>query len=374
MPIPVEAGLPHAPSADADEVQNLDHILRPIQEKHACPALAAAVTRSQGLAAIGAVGVRKLGATERVTINDLFHIGSCTKSMTALSIAMLVEEGRLSWSATIREIFPELAEQILPVYRNVTVEQLLCHRSGLPEDRDPDAEIYARFRALDGPIRGQRRELVKLIFTRDPAARPGSKHLYSNCGYAVIGAVAEAVTGKQYEDLLRERIFKPLDMDTAGFGAPGSPHTVEQPWGHSLESDSLRPIAPGSGTDVPPIIAPAGAVHCSLADFARYAAFHLRAAKGDGAGLLRPTSIGKLHSDPYGQEYGLGWAVVERNWAGGSALTHAGSNTYFYAVVWIAPEQDMAMMVATNRWGDEAVAASNDTLLALIEAFSSSNN
>ena len=357
---------------DTTEVQDLDALLRPIREKRSCPALAAAVTRSQGLAAIGAVGVRKLGSPERATRDDLFHIGSCTKSMTALLIAMLVEEGKLSWSATIREIFPELAEHVLPVYRNVTVEQLLCHRSGLPGDRDPEAEIYARLRALDGPIQGQRRELVKLVLTRDPAARPGSKHLYSNCGYALIGAIAEAATGVRYEDLLRERIFEPLGMQTAAFGAPGSPHTVDQPWGHSLEPDALRPVASGSGTDVPAIIAPAGSVHCSIGDFARYATFHLRAAKGDGAGVLRPASIAKLHSDPFGQEYGLGWAVVERNWAGGKALTHAGSNTYFYAVVWIAPEQDMAMIVVTNRWGDEAVAACDDTLLALIEAFSSS--
>ena len=105
-----------------------------IRKKHDLPALAVVVVKDGQICDRAAVGVRKWGDPTPVTTNDVFHIGSCTKSMTATLAAMLIEEGKLRWDTTIAEVFPELKGKMDKQYETVTVEQLLHHRGGVPGD------------------------------------------------------------------------------------------------------------------------------------------------------------------------------------------------------------------------------------------------
>jgi CubicO group peptidase (beta-lactamase class C family) len=89
--------------------ENLNSLLEPILKKYDLPALAGAIVTSKGLSAVGAVGVRKYGTDTPVTVDDQFHLGSDTKAMTATMLATLVEEGKLSWSTTLEQVFPDLA-------------------------------------------------------------------------------------------------------------------------------------------------------------------------------------------------------------------------------------------------------------------------
>src|SRR5665213_3350039 len=100
-------------------------ILEGIRKKHDLPALAVVVVKDGKICARAAVGVRKWRDPTPVTTNDVFHIGSCTKSMTATLTAILIEEGKLRWDTTIAEIFPELKGQMDKHYETVTVDQLL---------------------------------------------------------------------------------------------------------------------------------------------------------------------------------------------------------------------------------------------------------
>ena len=93
----------------------------------------------------------------------------------------------------------------------------------------------------------------------------------------------------------------------------------------------------------------------SILDLARYAAFHMQAARGEIPELKQ--YIAALYTPPEGSEYAAGWLVLERDWAGGKALTHAGSNTMFHALIWIAPEKEYAFVVATNLGDRENVTA-----------------
>src|SRR5262245_36895912 len=110
----------------------INELLEPIRAAHKLPALAGAIVTSKGLVAAGAVGVRKAGTDVSVTVNDLWHLGSNTKAMTATLIGTLVEEGKLRWDSTTAEVFPELAADFTPQFRDVTVSHLLSHRAGLP--------------------------------------------------------------------------------------------------------------------------------------------------------------------------------------------------------------------------------------------------
>ena len=122
---------------------NLDSLLEPIRQRYKVPALTAAFVRGKDLVALGAVGTRRVGAAERVQTTDLWHLGSDTKSMTATLAAMLVEQGKLRWDSTISEIFPDLAEKIVPAYRKLTLIQLFSHRVGLP-GQDKGQDVYSK--------------------------------------------------------------------------------------------------------------------------------------------------------------------------------------------------------------------------------------
>jgi CubicO group peptidase (beta-lactamase class C family) len=329
-----------------------------IRKKYGFPALAVVVVKDGEICARAAVGVRKNGDPTPVTTNDEFHIGSCTKSMTATLTAMLIEEGKLRWDTTIAEVFPELKGKMDKQYETVTVEQLLQHRGGVPSD--PPAEAWKRAWQEEGTPVDQRREFITAVLAQPPAAPPGTKMIYSNQGYAIVGAMLERVTGRPWETLITEKLFKPLHMDSAGFGPPGTPGQVDEPWGHTQAFLVLIPMQ----RDNPIAISPAGRVHCPLDDLARYAIFHLQA--GRDGGLLKPESFARLHTPPEGGDYACGWVSVARDWAGGKALWHNGSNNMWYVVMWLAPAKDFAVIVGTNTGQSDAAKGCDDVAAEMI--------
>jgi CubicO group peptidase (beta-lactamase class C family) len=345
--------------------RDVSDVLEPIRREHKLPALAAAMVKNGDLVALGAAGVRRAGGTERVGVHDQFHIGSCTKPMTAMLAAMLIEEGKLRWDSTVAEIFGDVADKLHPEYRSVTLEQLLTHRSGLAEDRQPDRELWPKVRALAGPMFEQRKQLVELALSREPAAAPGTKHQYSNIGYAIAGAMCERVTGTAWEDLMRERIFKPLGMTSAGFGPPGSAEKIDQPWGHLIIWGAWKPMPPGPAADNPAVIGPAGTVHCSVADWAKFAAVFVRP-EASGESLVSEKTLRKLLTPVPGDDYAFGWLVRERGWAGGKAYVSLGSNTMWFADVWLAPERSTAYLAATNVGTDSGFLGCDAAISALI--------
>lgn len=360
---PMEAAEPRPPAAPPQ----MDSLLEPLRAQHRLPALAAVVIKESRMVALGAVGLRKLGAPQKVTPADKFHLGSCTKSMTATLAAMFVEQGQLRWDTTLGELFPERAQAMHAAYRHATLEQLLSHRGGAPAALDAEG-LLNRVRQHPGTAREQRLALLDGIVTQPPAAPPGTKCIYSNAGYAIAAAMVERIAGKAWEELLRERLFHPLGMASAGFGAPATDGRVDQPWGHTAGLLEVQPVPPGPAADNPPALAPAGSVHCSLGDLASYLILHLQGARG-AATLLQPETFKKLHAPVPGQDYALGWLGVERGWAGGTALTHAGSNTMFYVVIWIALKRDFAVAVATNVGGSRAERGCDETAWKLIQEY-----
>jgi CubicO group peptidase (beta-lactamase class C family) len=351
--------------------ESLDAVLEPIRLKYDLPALAGAIVTSQGLVAHGAVGVRKYRVAAPVTIDDQFHLGSDTKAMTATMLATLVEQGKLKWDVTLSDALPELAPQMDPAYRSVTLQQLLSHRAGFTAESWPIAMSIDDIRNLPGTPREQRWAYAQIILGEPPAIPPATKFLYSNRSYAIAGVVAERAMNSPWEDLMRERIFEPLGMTTCGFGAMGTPGEVDQPWQHTLFLTMHRPIGPGPRADNPPAIGPAATVHCSIGDWAKFVQAHLRGEKGL-AGILAPEAFRKLHTSPYGaNEYAFGWIPEDRAWGGGRVLMHAGSNTQNFAVVWLSPLRDFAVLAATNQGGDDAFHGVDDAAYAMILRFNS---
>ena len=349
--------------------ENLNPLLEPILKKYNLPALAGAIVTSKGLTAVGAVGVRKYGTDSPVTVDDQFHLGSDTKAMTATLLATFVEQGQLSWTTTLEQALPDLASKMNPAYRKVTLEQMLSHRAGFTDESWPKGKTFADMYALPGTPREQRAAYVAMVLSEPPVNQPGSTYLYSNRSYAVAGAIAERIANDSWESLMQKRIFDPLGMKTCGFGAMGTPgitdpKKIDEPWQHTLILFGHRAIAPGPQSDNPPVIGPAGTVHCSIIDWGKFVTAHLRGEQGE-PGILKPETFKRLHTPPFG-DYAFGWLVVDRPWAGGRALNHAGSNTMNFAIVWMAPAKDFAVLVATNQAGGETFNACDAAASALI--------
>lgn len=336
-----------APTLDVGHARNVTHLIEPLRAKHQVPAVACAVICSNRLVGIGWSGLRRWNRTNQpVGLEDPWHHGSLTKSMTATLAAMLVQEGRLRWDSTLGGTFPDLAPAMEPPWRNVTLEQLCSNRSGAPTELN-EGNIWQSLWTFQGTPRSARRKLLELLTAQSPHHPPGTTYEYSNAGFSLAGAMLEETLNQPFEDLLTQRLFRPLGMTTGGFGAPVPTEDTEVPWGHHRVAGRLEGIPPGPHADNPAAIAPAGRVHCSLLDLARYAHFHLKG-EWDGTPWLGKDAFIKLHTAVGGQSYAFGWNVAQRSWANGQALNHTGSNTSWFSNLWMAPRRQFAIVAVTN--------------------------
>jgi len=355
----------------AHAVEDLSATAEALLEGTELPAFSLAVVVDGELVATGAAGLRRVGSDERVTASDAFHIGSCTKSMTATLAAILVDDGLVTWDTTIGDVFPNFeyapTSDAHASARNASLEMLLRNRGGFATDVEP--ALWAELWAEAGTPTEMRRRLLEGSVARPLAHPPGSTFEYSNTGFSIAGAMLEELAGVPYEELLTTRLFEPLGMTTAGFRAPATAGQVDQPYGHVERGGTLVPVEPEPAGDNPRAIAPAGAVHLCAADFARYAQLHLGASPSALSATLGPEALAHLHTPPDGGTYAMGWGVTERAWAGGTALTHAGSNTMFYAVIWLAPERGFAAIAMTNTAAEGAAEGCDKALAALIKRY-----
>ena len=342
-----------------EDASSLAVRLDEIRARFDLPAIAAFAMKGDEIVAIEAVGVRARGDASVVTVDDRWHLGSCGKAMSATVLDLLVARGDLAWDTTIGEVFADL-EEVLPAWHDVTLRRLVQHRSGLPEDAREHL-IALRLIPLETPLPDHRLKLVRLVLARPQVESDASKMRYSNFGYAIAAAMAERRTGRDWESLCRELLFDPLGMSHAGFGAPGSMETVDEPRGHRNDV----PIPPSPFADNPPAISAAGTIHATMTDWSKFLAAHLDAARGEpgsfDAGRLRA-----LQRPADGGDYASGWVVVRRDWTKGPVLMHNGTNTLWFAVVWMAPARDWVMAAVTNAGGPSAAKACDAAIGVLI--------
>ena len=276
--------------------------------------------------------------------------------MTATLAAIFVQRGQLHWTSTLGEVFPE-KHKMHHHFREVTLQQLLVHRSGAPANG-------ASYGPKDAGVREQRLAYLDLVVTKTPMAEPGTRFEYSNAGYIIAGAMLERVMDRPWEEMMRREIFEPLDMRSAGFGPPSKSNDTDQPCGHIFTQGQFKPRY----GDNPRALGPAGTVHCSLSDYLKFADFHASGGRRP-AGLLSEELVGHLQAPWPGQEYACGWGVLQRSWAKGVALTHNGSNTMNYFTVWIAPQLGLSMAIASNSAGGKVPETLDEVASGLVRKF-----
>ncbi|MGC6401930.1 MAG: serine hydrolase domain-containing protein [Flavobacteriaceae bacterium] len=323
-----------------------------VDKPTAPPGMIGAVLDSTGIRMIQAVGVRKAATSIPLLPTDRVHIGSCTKAFTAVVIARLIDKKLLDWDTTLATVFPEFQPTIHPDYLEITVKTLLTHRAGLP--RNPTEKDLACHLRL--PIVQARKAIVKASLSEAPKNTKGM-FLYSNLGYLLLGSMAEKISGRSWETLMAEYIFAPLKMTTVGFGFPGTAGKVDQPWGHRWVSNQWLPLQ----EEYPAFIGPAGTLHCSLGDWAKFVATFLKKSPV----LISQQQMQRL-TQPI-DDIASGWFVTHTDWAEGPVLFHTGSNTLWYASVWIAPTHNRAYIAAVNAGGPFAEESCKKLIQTLID-------
>lgn len=346
VPVAAAAEPPAPVGVSGEQIRAI--LVRVAQEKDV-PALGAAVVKRDEVI-LAVTGVRKRGTAAAVTPADCWHLGSNTKAMTAYLLARLIEQQRLNYDATLATLLPDMKDELHNGYRDTTLAELLRHRSGLPANLGGLGGWFRISPTL--PLRQQRAQVLQEVLRAAPE-KPRGQFEYSNVGYVVAGHLAERVANSTWEDLLRREMFEPLQMTTAGFGPPGNEAVVDQPWPHTSDG---QPRSPASRlADNPPVMGPAGRVHASLGDWAKFIQDLLRGAAGTG-GLLPAAAYQPLLNPVPGESYTVGgWS--RRLSPRGPVLVHDGSNTLNYCSAVLFPESGCAVLVVCNQGGPAALEA-----------------
>jgi CubicO group peptidase (beta-lactamase class C family) len=335
--------------ATAACAEDLDSVLAAaMKDQPKVPAMGMLVIRDDAVAAESVRGVRRNDGNDAVQATEVWHIGSDGKAMTATMIARLVDRGVLRWDTPLEKMLPELAADMRPEYRKVTLLQLLSHHAGLPHDYHDDKAL-APFYTDKRSLTVQRLAYLKLALSDAPVNTPGTAFSYSNSGFITAAAIAEHATGKSYEQLMHDLVFKPLLIVSAGFGKT---HRGE-PEGHTQGH-------PDTDTDAnPDFFSPAGNIYLSLDDWAKFCLDQIDGADGHGKLLRRNTYRLMQTAQPNGI-YALGWGAVPKGFGRqGPILTHDGSDGTWYAKVILFPASRSGVLVTANAGedmgGDKAV-------------------
>jgi D-alanyl-D-alanine carboxypeptidase len=339
-----------AVSSLAAEPRDISAELEVVRAKYKLPACASAVVKNGRITAIGASGLRRADEDIRVTIADCWHTGSCTKSMTATLVGVLVDAGKLRWDMAISEAFAGMPCHA--AWGKVTVWDVVTQRGGLgnsprivwQEGGKPTAQA-------------QRESFARILLAKAPP-EPVGKFAYSNAGYGLLGALIERASGNTYEEMLQAHIFVPLGLTSAGFGAAATPGKIDQPWGHWRRGKRYVPVDPTPDNQFPPVLAPAACVHLSLTDFARYAAW---VSTGEPR-LVTPETFAKLHTPPKGSSYAGGLWTTELPGLGGDCVCHTGHLGGMFAVLYASGDTACVGVINVEgggwEWlGDEVCAA-----------------
>ena len=196
-------------------------------------------------------GVRKFGESSKTEVSDIFSIGSCAKSMTAVVAAALVEEGLISWDTKPLDVYPELTGEINADFQNITLKDLLSHQAGVEPFYDGGIfNLHSDYPFITGSPEEQRKIFAIWQFKRPPVNDPGT-FVYSNGGYAVAAAMLEEVSGNSWEQLIMQRLFKPFTNHLVHPGSLLLVGCVEQLFESRLDpaisSDSQPPPSSSAG-------------------------------------------------------------------------------------------------------------------------------
>lgn len=312
------------------------------------PGVAIAIIKNDRIVFAKGYGVRELGKPAPVDEHTLFAIGSSSKAFTAAALAMLVDEGKLKWDDAAARYLTGF--QLYDPYatRELTVRDLLCHRSGLERG---DLLWYASGYNRD--------EVLRRIRYLKPTWSLRSHFGYQNIMFLAAGQILPALTGKSWDDFVRERIFTPLGMTSSSTSikALAGSNNVAAP--HAKIDEKVE-VVPWRNIDN---IGPAGSINSNVIDMAQWVRLQLGGGVYQNQRLLSSGAIKemqasqtvipfegaieKLYPEAHFLTYGLGWFLSD--YRGRKVVEHGGAIDGMRAEVAMMPEEKLGVVILTNR-------------------------
>lgn len=354
-----------AQNADS-KLAGLDQFIAEQLKEWKVPGLAIAIVKDGKVIHAKGYGHRDLAKKLEVTPDTLFAIGSTTKAITATTMGILADEGKLDWDKPVREYLPAFKMQDDYVTANMTPRDLVTHRSGLPRH---DLVWYG------SPL--SRKELFERLRHLEPSRPFRTTYQYQNLMFMTAGYLVGEIANTSWEEFTRKRLLEPLGMTSTNFSVAASQKTSDFSLPYMEEKDEVKAV-PFRNIDA---IGPAGNINSSVAEMAKWVMLNLSKGKAGDKQIISEANLRQIHTpqiiaggslrydETFYSSYALGWGVT--SYRGHAMLSHAGGIDGFTAHVSFMPRDNIGIVILTNRGGTPltTIVAYNayDRLLGLSE-------
>jgi len=326
----------------------VDAIVRDALKAWNVPGVAVAVVRDDQVVYLKGHGLRAVGSDRPVTPDTVFPLASCTKGFTTTLLAMLVDEGRIRWDDPVRKHLPwfHLADPLAD--REVTLRDLVTHRTGL---RSHDLLWYR------SPLKQE--ELVRRagLLPFDKPFRTAFQ--YQSTMFTAAGLAAGEAAKTVWADLVRKRIFEPLEMTASSLTTPEAEKAADRAMPHRPGREGRPDVIAWYPQETPD---PAGSVNSTARDLARWLCFHLAEGRHNGQRLVGADALRETHTPQIAlpidginrdlnpetnlMSYGMGWLI--QDYRGQLLLSHAGAIDGFRAQLILLPRQKLGIALLIN--------------------------
>lgn len=322
----------------------IDALIAQQMEQYKAPGMGFALILRGKVVYSKGYGVRDINSKTPVNPDTLFAVGSIAKSFTSLALMQQVAANHLRLDVPVMEYLPSLKFSDPEKGRKVTLRHLLSHASGLARY---DAWIF-------DPSFDTAQKILETVAQIPFASEPGSTFDYNNQNFIIAGAVLERITGKPWAEYVRQNIFRPLGLSRAQITFDEAVKAGNYATPHSFTATGLQAVPP---FDRFTAIAPAGGIHASVNDLARFLQFQLNAQQTMlpkalwsemhqqqvSAGTFDATQPAALNDI---RGYGLGWFLGE--YRGLKGFAHGGNINGFTSMIFALPKQELGMVLLTN--------------------------
>lgn len=358
------------------DVNYIDAAVAEAMKDGKLPALAVQIIKENEKFYFKTIGKRSIQNSAEVKYFDKWHLGSDTKAMTAFLVALAVQDGKIKYESKLSDIWGKRIN-FHKLNKNLTIADILTHGSGLHDlQQIKGGKLWKSLSQSKKSLVQQRFEISKAALEEPPfadkknSAAPNRSFSYANINYIIAGAILEKIYTDTWENQITKKIFEPLKIRNCGFGVAGIVTETEptQPWPHVIENNQLIGVPPKYKLDNPPLIGPAGSVHCSLDEWKKFIDELTRTWHRSGQFLKDDKIIEKYFSAKADNIYTLaGWGRNDDKFKT-PTFQHNGSNTFNYAVAFFAPQKQAAVFLATNSGQPEVEPAMQKLKKKLTEA------
>jgi CubicO group peptidase (beta-lactamase class C family) len=361
-----------ATPAFADPPQDIDALVKRAMQSSGVPGMAVATVEHGQVTLARGYGVRRLGSADPVDANTIFEIGSVSKAFTAAALAVLADRGQISWDDPVIDHIPGFQMYDPWVTREITVLDLLVHRSGLGRG-EGDLLLFPRTTLT-------REEAVRRLRYLRPATSFRYRYAYDNVLYVAAGQLIEDVSGHPWEEFVHDNLLVPAGMRTATSSLTAWRATSNRAWPHGRRNGPIigtgdqRPLdtgAPGEyGSEPPAQVAPAGGIAASANDMARWVQIQL--ARGYSRRIDAALQRGQFSSNgtpvvsipisrypgavagatPQFLSYALAWEISD--YRGHRIVSHGGAVPGLLSLVVLIPDLDVGFVILQNSEDAEA--------------------